>query len=329
MSLEVLDLEFNIVEHLFVNLIQMTQTISGYDIIGDIHGHADKLIQLLQNMGYRLRNHVWQHPERKVIFVGDYIDRGPAIKKTLFIIKRMVESGSAIAIMGNHEYNALAFHYHNPYGGHIRKHSHKNILQHYETIKQFQGYEEEWNNYLSWFANLPAFIEIDGIRVVHACWDDENVNYLKTIEWPLTREILLVAHKKGTDTWKAFDETLKGKEIRLPDGLGFEDKDGHIRKEARIRWWMNTSELRLEEYLFNTPATILHQAVPQEMQQRGYSPDSLPVFFGHYWLKPVKGPQLMASNVCCLDYSVAKGGILVAYRHAIGEKLSSDKFFWV
>ena len=307
----------------------MTQTISGYDIIGDVHGHAETLIQLLIKMGYHAKDHVWQHPERKVIFVGDYIDRGPSIRETLYVVKGMVEAGSALAIMGNHEYNALAFHYHNPYGGHIRKHSHKNILQHFETIKQFQGYEEEWNDYLSWFANLPVFLEIDGIRVVHASWDDAHVEYLKTIEWPLTKEILLVAHKKGTDTWKAFDEMLKGKEIRLPDGLGFEDKDGNIRSEARIRWWMNTEQVRLEDYLFNTPETIRHQPIPLELQQKGYSSDAPPVFFGHYWLKPNNGPQLMASNVCCLDYSVAKGGILVAYRHTIGEKLSSANFCWV
>ena len=77
-----------------------------YDIIGDIHGHAEPLKRLLRKMGYQEADGVWQHSSRKVIFVGDYIDRGPAIRETLQIVKSMTDSGHAIALMGNHEYNA-------------------------------------------------------------------------------------------------------------------------------------------------------------------------------------------------------------------------------
>ncbi len=45
-----------------------------YDIIGDIHGHAEALKELLGNLGYKSIRGVWQHSNRKVIFVGDYID---------------------------------------------------------------------------------------------------------------------------------------------------------------------------------------------------------------------------------------------------------------
>ncbi len=33
-----------------------------YDIIGDIHGYADKLTSLLRKLGYRSRSGVWRHP---------------------------------------------------------------------------------------------------------------------------------------------------------------------------------------------------------------------------------------------------------------------------
>jgi hypothetical protein len=56
----------------------------------------------------------------------------------------------------------------------------------------------------------------------------------------------------------------------------------------------------------------------------GYPSDAPPVFFGHYWLKGQ--PQLQAHNVCCLDYSVAKGGELVCYRFDGESILSSLKF---
>jgi hypothetical protein len=53
-----------------------------YDLIGDIHGYAERLELLLQKMGYSKRNGVYHHPERKVLFIGDYIDRGPQIRET-------------------------------------------------------------------------------------------------------------------------------------------------------------------------------------------------------------------------------------------------------
>lgn len=79
------------------------------DFIGDVHGHADKLQELLIKMNYTDKDGCYAHPERKVLFVGDYIDRGPQILQTLEIVKGMVERGNAIALMGNHEYNALCF----------------------------------------------------------------------------------------------------------------------------------------------------------------------------------------------------------------------------
>jgi predicted MPP superfamily phosphohydrolase len=80
-----------------------------HDIIGDIHGHAAELKSLLTRMDYKETNGVWQHPSRKAIFVGDLIDRGPAIREVLHIVKNMVDHQKALVVMGNHEYNAIAY----------------------------------------------------------------------------------------------------------------------------------------------------------------------------------------------------------------------------
>src|SRR4051794_116693 len=87
-----------------------------YDLIGDIHGHADELEQLLEGLGYHRHAGVYRHPERKVIFLGDFIDRGPKIRQVLEIVRPMLEEGHALAVMGNHELNALAFHTEDPDG---------------------------------------------------------------------------------------------------------------------------------------------------------------------------------------------------------------------
>ena len=65
-----------------------------YDIIGDIHGHADELHALLDILGYG--NGTASHAEgRKVIFLGDFIDRGPKIREALETVRGMVETGNA------------------------------------------------------------------------------------------------------------------------------------------------------------------------------------------------------------------------------------------
>ena len=81
-----------------------------YDIIGDIHGHADELVTLLGRLGYTEQQSCFRHPSRKVIFCGDFVDRGPHIPDVVRIARAMVEQDAALAVMGNHEFNALAFH---------------------------------------------------------------------------------------------------------------------------------------------------------------------------------------------------------------------------
>ena len=80
-----------------------------HDIIGDIHGHAAELKSLLTRMDYKETNGVWQHPSRKAIFVGDLIDRGPAIREVLHIVRNMIDNDQTLAVMCNHEYNAIAY----------------------------------------------------------------------------------------------------------------------------------------------------------------------------------------------------------------------------
>ena len=58
-----------------------------YELIGDIHGHAAALQQLLGKLGYTRHKGVYRHSERQAIFFGDFIDRGPQIRETLEIVR--------------------------------------------------------------------------------------------------------------------------------------------------------------------------------------------------------------------------------------------------
>lgn len=298
-----------------------------YDLIGDIHGHADELIELLNKLEYKLINGVYGHPERTVIFLGDYIDRGPQIRKTLRIVKDMADAGNAFAIMGNHEYNAIAFSIMDENGNYIRPHSVKNIDQHKQTIEQFKGYADEWNEYLKWFTTLPFFIEFDDLRVVHACWDSGHIEWLKkNYNGRLTKEILIAAHDRSRHEHQVFEETLKGKELPLPVGKSYYDKDGVHRREARLKWWAKKIHPAVFKDIFlSIPVESENFPVEFEYPIHPYPPDEKPVFFGHYWLR-ADNPYLQSHNVCCLDYSVAKKGMMVGYRFGGEKKLSENNF---
>ena len=301
------------------------------DLIGDIHGHADKLTELLHKLGYKKRNGAYNHPKRKVLFVGDYIDRGPKIRETLEIVKAMVDNDSAIALMGNHEYNALCFHFQETEGGHLRKHLIKNIIQHYETLKQFQNRQEEYEDYIDWFKTLPLFYETDTFRAVHACWDNNNIQYLKKNlkNNRLTDELIFQSVKQGSALNKAIDQTLKGKELKMPNGLFFTDKDGNERNEFRIKWWENPAVMTYKSISIVPFENLPDQSIEDSVIKRDeyYPADDKKVFFGHYWLDGQ--PCLYKNNVCCLDYSVAKGGKLVAYQLDNEFLLDENKLIYV
>jgi hypothetical protein len=301
------------------------------DLIGDIHGHADKLEELLLKLGYAKKNGAYTHPERKVLFVGDYIDRGPKIRETLEIVKAMVDSENAIALMGNHEYNALCFHFQESEGGHLRKHLIKNIIQHYETLKQFQNRQKEYEEYLDWFKSLPLYYETNTFRAVHACWDNNNIELLRKtlVNDRLTDDLIYQSVKVGSALNEAIDQTLKGKEMTMPEGLFFTDKDGTKRTEIRIKWWENPSEMTYKTISVEPIENLPEQAIQfSELKTNDYykSQDKI-VFFGHYWLRGE--PSLYTNNVCCLDYSIAKGGKLVAYRFNEETKLDNNCLIYV
>jgi protein phosphatase len=84
-----------------------------FDIIGDVHGCYDELEFLMTNLGYQItrveddsRSYGFQvtHPEgRRLIFVGDLVDRGPKSPEVLRIVMSMVKSGLAFCVAGNHD----------------------------------------------------------------------------------------------------------------------------------------------------------------------------------------------------------------------------------
>jgi hypothetical protein len=297
-----------------------------YDLIGDIHGHADALQQLLGKLGYARQKGVYQHPERRAIFLGDFIDRGPKIRETLEIVRPMIDTGAALAVMGNHELNALAFHTPDPTkpGSHLRPHDEKNSAQHAQTMRQVPA--NELASYLDWFRTLPLWLDLGGLRVVHACWDETQ---MAKIVGPITDEFLYAACLPGGSLFEPVEAVLKGKEACLPSGTTFRDKEGHKRTVTRVKWYEAPNGHTYRTYAMASEPIESDLPLPDEVIQAAvpYAEDAKPVFVGHYWLKGSR-PELLRRNIACVDWSVAKGGFLCAYRWDGEQELDAGKFVW-
>lgn len=81
-----------------------------FDIIGDVHGCYDELEQLLGKLGYVREGEIWQHPEnRRVVFLGDLVDRGPRTVDVLKLVIAMCQGGQALCVPGNHDIKLLRY----------------------------------------------------------------------------------------------------------------------------------------------------------------------------------------------------------------------------
>ena len=304
-----------------------------YDFIGDVHGHAEKLKTLLKKLGYKKKGSAFTHGDanRMAVFLGDFIDRGPAIRETLEISRNMVDSGAAHAIMGNHEYNAICFHttrVTEP-GAWMRRRTDKNIYQYLETLCQFRDHRRELEDYLSWFRTLPLWIDLDGVRAVHAAWDASSMRALAGYSEDgrlISDELLRAGSVTGSLEYESLQKLLKGIEIKLPEGVTFTDNDGNVRAKMRARWWLTGKGKRYGELTFRRNEAAKNEYPdPDEVKKLAGYDDGAPVFFGHYWFSG-QAPRIVGPKIACLDYSVASGGFLTAYTWRGEEDLDDSGF---
>jgi hypothetical protein len=227
--------------------------------------------------------------------------------------------------MGNHEFNAVAFHMRHPTmnEGFLRERSYKNIRQYGETVAQLT--DGELDECTRWFQTLPMWLDLGGLRIVHACWDPPSMGIVDEHRercGGFTDEFFHRACERDEELYEAAEVILKGTEVALPQGVSFEDNDGHERRRVRTRWYVDPrrGEWTYRDYAFSfresersrIPAEPL---TPETVAgAHPYGAEEPPVLFGHYWMPGDLQPAALAQNVACLDYSVARKGRLCAYR---------------
>lgn len=139
------------------------------DLIGDTHGCIQEPLMLLEKLGYRLalteenglpRLLDVEAPEgRKLLFLGDLVDKGPNSAQLLALVMQLVKFGVAIVIMGNHDHKLMRV-----LGG--ASVEIKPYLQ--ATIEQIDRHGPAFRKQvLDFLLELPLIWENDEIRALH------------------------------------------------------------------------------------------------------------------------------------------------------------------
>ncbi len=303
-----------------------------FDVIGDVHGEFDKLVALLRHLGYSDSNGTYRHPSRRAIFVGDLIDRGPAQLDTVNLVRRIVDAGTAQCIMGNHEFNAIAWATEDPDhpGEYLRSRTKPgNRAQHAAFLAEVEGTPRH-EEIIAWFRTLPLWLDLGGLRIVHACWHEASMHVLRPVigaDQTLTDKAVLQGSRSLDPVFEAIEVICKGPEVPLPNGVSIMDKDGKVRHNVRLRWWLPDIMTSRDAVIVPPGNQSIIPDVSFSIDWTRYQYSGPPVLFGHYWFTGV--PRAISPQFACLDYSVAKGGQLVAYRWDGEEELSTDKLVWV
>lgn len=159
------------------------------DIVGDIHGEYDALQSLLNHLGY---DQTGSHPDgRSLVFVGDFCDRGPNSPAVLALAQRLVQSGKAVAVLGNHEINLLREEAKDGSGWFFDS----------RKIRDREKYEpyhrptaQERSQIVAFLNSLPIALEREDLRIVHAAWETAQID--------LVRALPIGSFRESYDEWE-------------------------------------------------------------------------------------------------------------------------------
>ena len=291
------------------------------DVIGDIHGYADKLVGLLQQLGYVHNGQHFVPPaDHRALFIGDLIDRGSQQVATLEIVFAMLDADVADAVMGNHEYNALAFATPDADDSsqYLRSHNEIHTRQHEAFLAEIPFGSDAHQYWLQRLYEIPLWLETDYACFVHACWDVDSMAILQPLLTEnncLTPHGLIATSREDSAAFDALERVLKGVETPLPNGLVMVDKEGTERTRVRVRWWLDALNTRSIHEVARAPLSALAQ-IPKDALAENIDfalKTHKPVFVGHYWL--TGAPEPLSAQIVCTDYSAAvDSGYLTCYQ---------------
>lgn len=173
-----------------------------YDIISDIHGHYHAFAALLESMDYTLDDKTYKPPKgRKLLLLGDIINKGPNQKKTIKMVKRMIKQGHAKAIMGNHEFNAICM------AEEITETNEDRLRQQAAFLEAYEFGSPKHEKAIELFKQFPLYFETDSFIASHGAPSKKDIKtvapYLNS-KGQLTKK----AYRAFTDSKSPFSQSL-------------------------------------------------------------------------------------------------------------------------
>ena len=265
---------------------------NGYDIIGDVHGYASLLKALFKQLNYSATGNSYFHPlGRKIVFVGDLINRGPDSIKVLNLIRKMHSQKQAFCVLGNHEFR---------------------LIQNF--VKNPSSIDPSLVEFIPWIRSLPLFLEFPKFRVVHAAWHFSSIKKLKS-QSVEDDNFILSTMLPDSVFKRPVQIILQGIHITLPQDWSYSDRFGITREKARMRWWEKDRNCINGSNFFPKSEKYSNSFFKNncELGIEYYSKSEKPVFVGHYCLPPNE-PKIN-DNVICVDGCVSCDKVLWAYRY--------------
>ena len=258
------------------------------DIIGDVHGEIDVMESLLAHLGYDQDG--ISADGRRLVFLGDLMDRGPDSPAVIDKVIRLVTEGNAHCIMGNHELNLLLGRPLPGNGWFIQP----NPVEKPGEFNSKRVDPEKIDEYLRFFASLPIVLENDSLRLVHACWHRPSVArlrrdaVLKKSVTDLYRQYEIDVRKKLNDAELAHmvDEENMFYSVKLGDrDWNAELLPAHA--EAEVIGQMGNAIRVLTSGAAQVAEKPFFAAGQWRMADRtrwwDYYEDDVPVVIGHFW----------------------------------------------
>lgn len=301
------------------------------DVIGDIHGEWGALRQLLNHLGY---DQYGEHPSgRTLVFIGDLCDRGPDSPEVFSFVRRLVSSGAAQCVIGNHELNLLRRSAKEG-NGWFFDHDHDLAKGKFQDSQRARP--EDRQAILDFLDSLPLALENDELRAVHACWHDEKISQVQGaatagsviqlydhFEFATEAELATTGlNERASAEEQKYLEAIEDPDARVPMLPALAEKDERYQMGNPLRVLTSGVERRTAQPFFSSGKWRFVERIPwwNEYQEKK------PVVIGHYWrwAEPIKrkvygkgGPDLFAGlpanawfgqrqNVFCVDFSVGQ-----------------------
>lgn len=166
-------------------------------VIADIHGHFDAHQRLKREFNYNPTEH-------QLVYLGDYIDRGPNSCEVVNEVLRDVQDG-AIALLGNHERMMLDALTKEPSKDRINDMLRWLRNGGQKTLDSYKNRKRALKSHLEFFATLPLYVESDNYFFVHA-----GVNPTRKIEDQTEEDFLWIRHDflNATDLSRATNKIV-------------------------------------------------------------------------------------------------------------------------